>query len=306
MPARVLPAIERIDTTIEQMSILKKGGTEVKHTIHKALISGPVGRTIADLLHGTWLGHPLHPVLTDTVIGAWVFGTVFDVLSLTASRRREREKMQDAADTLLTLGTAMVVPTAITGLADYSAIKQEAVEYGAAHGILNGTLFVTYLLSLRARKSGNRGLGILLSSMALGVGALSAWLGGEMAFRYKVGADHAQRASKPDDWMPLLPALSLAEGERRVVELDDEKILLYRKGGQVYAIGAVCAHAGGPLEEGTFDGHQVTCPWHDSVYDVRDGGVVHGPTCYNQPNFDVRTLNGQVEIRVPQKHETEA
>jgi nitrite reductase/ring-hydroxylating ferredoxin subunit len=74
-------------------------------------------------------------------------------------------------------------------------------------------------------------------------------------------------------------------------------VLLYRYGGTVYAISAVCSHAGGPLEEGQFDGFCVQCPWHDSVYDLRDGSVVHGPATFNQPAYRARIYNGQIEIR---------
>ncbi|RPI94216.1 MAG: Rieske (2Fe-2S) protein, partial [Chloroflexi bacterium] len=63
---------------------------------------------------------------------------------------------------------------------------------------------------------------------------------------------------------------------------------------------AVCAHAGGPLEAGNFDGFCVTCPWHASVYDVRTGDIVHGPTAFPQPSFEVRVRSGQIEIRAPQ------
>ena len=38
-----------------------------------------------------------------------------------------------------------------------------------------------------------------------------------------------------------------------------------------------CTHAEGPLNEGDIEGSQVTCPWHASVFDVRDGSVVVGP-----------------------------
>jgi nitrite reductase/ring-hydroxylating ferredoxin subunit len=93
-----------------------------------------------------------------------------------------------------------------------------------------------------------------------------------------------------------MSASDLYESDRRRIEVEGNPVLLYRYGGTIYAIGAVCSHAGGPLEEGTFEEYCVTCPWHDSVYDVRDGTLVHGPTTYNQPRYRARIRNGQIEL----------
>jgi len=64
-------------------------------------------------------------------------------------------------------------------------------------------------------------------------------------------------------------------------------------------MGAVCSHAEGPLEKGTFTGCQVQCPWHDSVFDLRSGRVVHGPALYPEPSYETRVRAGKVEIRLP-------
>ena len=43
--------------------------------------------------------------------------------------------------------------------------------------------------------------------------------------------------------------------------------------GEVFAMDAVCSHEGGPLDEGTLEGYNLTCPWHFAVFDVHDGKV---------------------------------
>ena len=45
------------------------------------------------------------------------------------------------------------------------------------------------------------------------------------------------------------------------------------------------------------DGHTVQCPWHGSVFDVRDGALVRGPSAYPQPAWDTRVQNGRIEVR---------
>ena len=73
-------------------------------------------------------------------------------------------------------------------------------------------------------------------------------------------------------------------------------MLLVRRGSEVHALAAVCAHQGGPLDEGTLDGDVVTCPWHGSQFCVRDGSIVHGPTAYPQPAFNVRVVADRVVL----------
>jgi glycine betaine catabolism B len=43
--------------------------------------------------------------------------------------------------------------------------------------------------------------------------------------------------------------------------------------GKVYAMDAVCSHEGGPLEEGTLERYNLTCPWHYAIFDVRNAKV---------------------------------
>jgi glycine betaine catabolism B len=43
--------------------------------------------------------------------------------------------------------------------------------------------------------------------------------------------------------------------------------------GKVYAMDAVCSHEGGPLEDGSLDGYELKCPWHDALFDVRNAKV---------------------------------
>jgi nitrite reductase/ring-hydroxylating ferredoxin subunit len=68
-----------------------------------------------------------------------------------------------------------------------------------------------------------------------------------------------------------------AEGHSVRVMVNGTPVAVFRVGGSLYAIDAKCTHVGGPLDQGPLSGTQVTCPWHGSVFDVRDGKVVRGP-----------------------------
>jgi nitrite reductase/ring-hydroxylating ferredoxin subunit/uncharacterized membrane protein len=278
-----------------------KAGTRVSLAIHHAVLAGgEPTRYIADFLHGTWLGHPLHPVLTDITIGAWSMGTVMDVIGGV----NDSDYSRKAADQLMTIGTLSAVPTALSGLADFSTFPDWSANTATWHAALNTVNFGLYLWSVTERKRGNRARGVLLSSLALGLTCVSAWLGGKLVYRAKVGVDHSDRFEQPKTWKPVLDAIDLPPRQPKRVDFEGKGILLYRNAGQIHAIGSVCSHAGGPLEDGKFHGSCVQCPWHDSVFDMRDGHIVHGPATSNQPAFETRVKNGQIEIRLSQEDDT--
>ncbi len=284
----------RVEQAIEHIPGLGENGGTIARAIHGAVLSGGDRvRAAADILHGVWLGHPLHPVLTDIPIGAWTLAVMCD---LVAAQRGSAEAAR-MADTLTIIGAVAAVPTAIAGVADYSAIDESATALATAHGLLNSAGLLLNLVSIRDRASGNRNRGVLLSTVAFGLLNASAWIGGEMVYHKRVGVDHSEASGQPTQWQAILDETDLPERAAKRIEVEGTPVLLYRDGNDLYAIGAVCSHAGGPLDEGTIEGGCVQCPWHDSVFDLRDGSVVHGPATYPEPAYDVRLQGNKVEVR---------
>jgi nitrite reductase/ring-hydroxylating ferredoxin subunit len=171
---------------------------------------------------------------------------------------------------------------------------------GAVHGLLNTAGLLLNVLSLFHRRSGRRDRGVFLSSTALGLLTLSGWLGGELVYRYEVGTNKSTRPKGPVSWTPVLLESDLREREPRRIQVEGNPVLLYRYNGFIHAMGAVCGHDGGPLEEGKFDGLCVECPWHQTVYDLRDGHVVHGPSTYAEPVYEVQLQDNQIWLRLKQ------
>lgn len=285
---------KEIDRTLDETPGLAKAGTSAAEVVHDAVLrGGEPARNVADVLHGTWLGHPLHPVLTDVTIGSWVLGAAFDAIGAIGNDRFS----QRVGDRLTAIGAASALPTALAGIADYSTIPQEAAPTATVHGVANTVSLALYLLSLRERGRGRRGRGLLFSGTAMAISTAAAWLGGDLVYSRKVGVDHAEREAGPEEWTPVLHVDDLAERRPKCVDVEGKKVLLYREDGQVSAIGAVCSHAGGPLQEGKVEGHYVECPWHQSVFDLRDGSIKHGPTTRPQPVYEARIREGRVEVR---------
>jgi nitrite reductase/ring-hydroxylating ferredoxin subunit/uncharacterized membrane protein len=287
---------EYVKQDLDEVPVLQKQGKQLAQVVHKAVLKGgEPTRNLVDLLHGTWLGHPLHPILTDIVVGAWTLAALCDLLSL----NNNSAEVEKAADNLVTIGTMAAVPTAITGLADYSTIPNPAAGTALTHALVNDISISCYVASMQARKRGDRSKGIFWSMLGFGAVTLGAYLGGHLVFGKKVGVNHTEAASEPENWLPLMSEAELPEHEPKRVEVEGQSWLLYRHNNHIYAASAVCPHAAGPLEEGEFRGRTVQCPWHDSVFDLEDGKNIHGPSTYKLPIYEARVQNGHIEVRVP-------
>ncbi len=249
--------------------------------------AGAAGRKIRNFLHGVWLGHPLHPVLTDLPLGAWTAAVILDAVD-----------DRSGADLAVKVGLAGAVGAALTGLTDWQATDGPARRIGLAHGLLNTAAATLFAISLAERKRRRRDAGRTLAAIGYAVAVASAYFGGHLVYRKRIGVDHsADGNTPPAEWTPVLDADQLRDGEPRRVEAGGARVLLVRREGGIYAIGEVCSHLGGPLAEGELDGDVIQCPWHGSRFCVRDGSVVDGPATHPQPRFETRLRDGKIEVR---------
>jgi nitrite reductase/ring-hydroxylating ferredoxin subunit/uncharacterized membrane protein len=281
-------SVRRLVDRLAENEALDRIGKPVAAWVGKQVGTG----TVKDVLSGTWLGHPLHPMLTDLPIGSWTSAFILDIIG--------GKRGRNAADMLVGIGIVTALPTAAAGLSDWSDTIGEDRRIGTAHAIGNVAALTLYTLSWRARRRGRRGRGVLLGFMGAGAASVGGYLGGHLVYRKGVGPDRNAWKHGGDEWVELDDELALVGDESpRVVKVGDDDVLVVRQGAAYVAISNVCGHAGGPLDEGTFDDNGcVTCPWHGSVFRLRDGHVVHGPATGNQPRYDVRPgRNGKLSIR---------
>lgn len=262
------------------------------------LNSGPLGRKIGDFLNGVWLGHPVHPVITDVPIGAWTAAAVLDM----AESESGEPGIGKAADIAVALGVAGAVGSAVSGLADWQYTVGETRRTGFNHAVLNTVALTLYVASMFARGSRNRALGRSLAFTGYAIASLSAYLGGDMVYRQKMGVNHAPEEIDVKDFVPVMALNDLEENKLTLAMLPNLPIVLLRRGDQVYALAETCAHLGGPLADGQVtdspDGMPaVVCPWHNSTFNMDNGNVIDGPSAYPQPCFETRIRDGQVEVR---------
>ena len=91
----------------------------------------------------------------------------------------------------------------------------------------------------------------------------------------------------------------LADGQMREVQVRDRRVLLVRLDGEFRAYAPQCPHQGAPLADGVLhDGH-VRCPWHQAVFDLRNGGLVEPPALDPLPRYETRVEGNDVIVVLP-------
>jgi len=66
----------------------------------------------------------------------------------------------------------------------------------------------------------------------------------------------------------------LGPGEMKSFSAGNKQILIARQEDTYYAADNKCPHMGGNLSKGTLDGTVITCPVHNSKFDLLDGRVL--------------------------------
>jgi nitrite reductase/ring-hydroxylating ferredoxin subunit len=116
-------------------------------------------------------------------------------------------------------------------------------------------------------------------------------------FKEQIGVNRAANVELPDAFTRVARFDELVESQPHAAKFKDTPIVIVRRGSGAFALLARCAHAGGPLAEGTVEGNTITCPWHGSTYDIATGSVVTGPSAHEQPCLQSRVVDGWVEVR---------
>jgi nitrite reductase/ring-hydroxylating ferredoxin subunit/uncharacterized membrane protein len=258
-------------------------------------ILGAPGQVLKNLLHGTrLLGHPLHPAITDVPIGAWTVGVVCDWLFVTTG-----VVPPIAGDIALGVGVAAAVLAAMSGLTDHHETSGFERRTATVHGLTMTTVLIVEVASLVMRRSPDLRLSaIVVASLGYLLALAGAYVGGHLSLGIGTGVNHNAFFNGPAHFVKVGTRRDFPEGEMRRVEANGLPVVIVRRRGLLRAIGAVCAHAGGPLEEGKLDGDVVTCPWHSSRFRFEDGKVIGGPATFDQPALVVRERGGIVEVKL--------
>jgi nitrite reductase/ring-hydroxylating ferredoxin subunit/uncharacterized membrane protein len=244
---------------------------------------------VKNALSGTWLGHQLHPLLTDVTIGAWVSATALDFVG--------GDGAPDSARRLTALGILSAVPTAASGLSDWSDTYGAEQRVGLVHAIGNTVAVGLQIGSYGARRRGDRRLGAALSLAGLGVAGAAGYLGGHLVYGLGVGVSHVAFEHPSTDWTDVAGADALEEDKPLRVDAGGVAVVLVKRADRLFALSAGCVHAGGPLDEGEVVDGCLRCPWHASMFRLEDGRAMRGPATIGQPVWEARVVDERVQVR---------
>ncbi|MGH2378887.1 MAG: DUF2231 domain-containing protein [Candidatus Limnocylindria bacterium] len=262
----------------------------------------PGTRWLKNILHGTWpLRHPLHPALTDVAVGGYTVLAVLDVLFIA----QRDAAVAEVATTVLLVSLLFSLGAVLSGLTDWNETHGNERRLGILHGVLMTLISVAYVGSLVMRSAGGPPPdgAVFLALGAWVALVVAAHLGGEMTYGFGTGVGRHAWATIPGKWQSLgVPAASLQDRAPVRAKLSNGfAVMVTRVNGDLLAMAAVCTHAGGPLDKGTFvgsDRRDIRCPWHQSVFSLRTGAALHGPATMDEPTFETRVADGTVEVRV--------
>lgn len=174
-------------------------------------VATPLTRSrLGPVLLGQQVGHAIHPFLTDLPLGCWTSAMILDLVG--------GRNCRVAARRLTGIGLLGVVPTVLSGLAEYDSIDEQPTRRVATvHAAANSVAAGCQLLSWRSRRKDRYLRGVLWGLAGNSAAAASGYLGGHMAFARQAGdglraADVDRRpAAATDDLMARRAAPELLD-----------------------------------------------------------------------------------------------
>lgn len=145
------------------------------------------------------LGHPVHQMLVVFPLGLFVTGTIFDLIHLIS----DNGTFAEVGFWMISAGLIGAVLAALTGFADWTSIPRDtrAKRVGALHGALNSAVlllfFISWLVRLDNVNHAPGGGAFTLEVIAVALGGVSAWLGGELVDRHGIGVHEGANPDAP-------------------------------------------------------------------------------------------------------------
>ncbi|MCO6044716.1 non-heme iron oxygenase ferredoxin subunit [Aeoliella sp. ICT_H6.2] len=104
------------------------------------------------------------------------------------------------------------------------------------------------------------------------------------------------------EFVPVAPVSDFGDPDRKLVEVDDQLVVVVHVGGSFYALDDVCTHDGGPLSDGAIDpaGCTIACPRHGAKFDLATGEAKTMPATKATVAHEVKVEDGQVLVRLSQ------
>ena len=106
-----------------------------------------------------------------------------------------------------------------------------------------------------------------------------------------------QTAPKGPDLTQGVSIADIPDGGMIGGHIGDDAVLVARRGGEFFAIGATCSHYGGPLAEGLVVGDTVRCPWHHACFSLRTGEALGAPAFAPMSCWRIEKRDNKIFVR---------
>ncbi|WP_094228256.1 Rieske (2Fe-2S) protein [Methanolobus psychrotolerans] len=100
-----------------------------------------------------------------------------------------------------------------------------------------------------------------------------------------------------NNWVFAIKEDELADGEKKVLLLEGDKVLLLRKEDAFFAISNKCPHMECPLSKGTLEQYVIQCPCHDWRFDIRNGEFLDAKEI-KVPTYEIKVIEGSVFVNI--------
>lgn len=101
-----------------------------------------------------------------------------------------------------------------------------------------------------------------------------------------------------EEFVQVAQIADLEGNSHLCVEVDGQKIALFKWGNAVYALNNTCSHAGGPLSDGFVSDGEVECPLHGARFDLETGEASEAPATEGVSAYPVRFGEKHIEVQV--------
>ena len=98
------------------------------------------------------------------------------------------------------------------------------------------------------------------------------------------------------NWIDVAAEADLFEGAGIAFAPEGRDIAVFKLEDGVYAINNLCSHGNAKLCDGFVEGHNVECPFHQALFDLRDGSVRCGPATEPAKSWPVKVEGGRVYL----------
>ena len=100
-------------------------------------------------------------------------------------------------------------------------------------------------------------------------------------------------------WVDVAAEGDIFEGAAIGVAVGGHDIAVYKtEAGEVFATHNICSHADARLCDGSLEGHEIECPYHQGRFDIRNGAATLEPCVEAIRSYPVKVDGGRVWVEI--------